>query len=95
MRVGFDRSNGKEFNYLFSTRQIAPQPPMRLKLMQYQAFADALGLAAAPIEFGLVASPAEECACGGDARGRARPLLAVILVRHGRAGSIFPTRSPP
>src|ERR1700686_1709883 len=27
MRVGFDRSNGKEFNYLFSTRRIAPQPP--------------------------------------------------------------------
>ena len=44
VRVGFDRSNSKEFNHLFSTRQIAPQPPMRLKLMQYQAFGDALGL---------------------------------------------------
>ena len=44
VRVGFDRSNVKEFNHLFSTRHIAPQPPMRLKLMQYQGFGDALGL---------------------------------------------------
>ena len=37
------RANTKEFNYRFSNHQIAPQPNMRLKLMQYQAFGDALG----------------------------------------------------
>jgi ADP-heptose:LPS heptosyltransferase len=86
VRVGFDRSNGKEFNHLFSTRQIAPQPPMRLKLMQYQGFADALGLAPAPIEFGLVSSEAERARAAAMLEGAARPLLAVIL------GSSWPSR---
>jgi heptosyltransferase-1 len=86
MRIGFDRSNGKEFNHLFSTRQIAPQPPMRLKLMQYQGFADALGLAPAPIEFGLVSSDAERARAAATLQGAPRPLLAVIL------GSSWPSR---
>jgi heptosyltransferase-1 len=85
-RVGFDRSNGKEFNHLFSTRRIAPQPPMRLKLMQYQAFGDALGLAPAPVEFGLVASAAERARAAAMLEGAPRPLLAVIL------GSSWPSR---
>ncbi len=85
-RLGFDRSNGKEFNHLFSTRQIAPQPPMRLKLMQYQGFADALGLAPAPIEFGLVSSDAERARAAAMLQGAPRPLLAVIL------GSSWPSR---
>jgi lipopolysaccharide heptosyltransferase I len=86
VRVGFDRSNGKEFNHLFSTRQIAPQPPMRLKLMQYQGFADALGLAPAPVEFGLVSSDAESARAAAMLEGAQRPLLAVIL------GSSWPSR---
>ena len=86
VRVGFDRSNGKEFNHLFSTRQIAPQPPMRLKLMQYQAFADALGLAPAPVEFGLVASDIERARAAAMLEGASRPRLAVIL------GSSWPSR---
>jgi ADP-heptose:LPS heptosyltransferase len=86
MRVGFDRSNGKEFNHLFSTRQIAPQPPMRLKLMQYQGFADSLGLAPAPVEFGLASSDAERARAAAMLEGAPRPLLAVIL------GSSWPSR---
>jgi heptosyltransferase I len=86
VRVGFDRSNGKEFNHLFSTRQIAPQPAMRLKVMQYQGFADALGLAAAPIEFGLVSSDAERVRAAAMLESAPRPLLAVIL------GSSWPSR---
>jgi ADP-heptose:LPS heptosyltransferase len=86
VRLGFDRSNGKEFNHLFSTRQIPPQPPMRLKLMQYQAFGDLLGLAPAPVEFGLSASPAEVERARGLLAGIPRPLLAVIL------GSSWPSR---
>ncbi len=86
VRVGFDRSNGKEFNHLFSTRQIAPQPPMRLKLMQYQGFGDALGLAPAPMDFGLVASDAERARVAAMLEGAPRPLLAVIL------GSSWPSR---
>ncbi len=86
VRIGFDRSNGKEFNHLFSTRRIAPQPSMRLKLMQYQAFADALGLAPAAIEFGLASSDAERERAAAMLAGAPRPLLAVIL------GSSWPSR---
>src|SRR5579885_585628 len=78
-RIGFAAANTKEFNHWFSRRHIAPQPNMRLKLMQYQGFGDALGIAGAPIEFGL--EPREEdlhraAALIGDTN---RPLLGVIL----------------
>ena len=86
VRLGFDRANVKEFNHLFSTRRIAPQPPMRLKLMQYQAFGDALELPPAPVEFGLVATDAERARAAAMLKDTPRPLLAVIL------GSSWPSR---
>src|SRR5260370_17587484 len=95
MRVGFDRSNGKEFNHLFSTRQIAPQPPMRLKVMQYQGFADALGLAPAPIEFGLVSSDAERARATATLQAAPRPLLAVTPASSCPDPSAFPASLPP
>jgi heptosyltransferase I len=78
-RIGFCAANTKEFNHWFSSRQVEPQPNMRLKLLQYQSFGDALGLPAAPIEFGL--EPAADCLARaqkliGDTT---RPLLGVIL----------------
>ncbi len=85
-RFGFAAPNTKEFNYLFSNHQIAPQPNMRLKLMQYQAFGDALGIAAAPIEFGLAATGDELTRALEMLRGVPRPILAVIL------GSSWPSR---
>src|SRR5258708_7684757 len=57
-RIGFSAQNTKEVNHLFATRRIEAQPEMRLKLLQYQAFGDALGLSSVPIEFGLSAAPA-------------------------------------
>ncbi len=86
VRIGFDRANGKEFNHLFSTRRIPPQPAMRLKLMQYQAFGDALGLAPAPIEFALAASDHERTRAAQLLEGAPAPRLAVIL------GSSWPSR---
>jgi lipopolysaccharide heptosyltransferase II len=85
-RIGFDRANIKEFNHLFSTRRIGPQPNMRLKLMQYQAFGDVLGLAPSPIEFGLDLPAGENARVREIAAGARRPLLAVIL------GSSWPSR---
>ena len=78
-RIGFSAANTKEFNHWFSSRQVAPQPNMRLKLLQYQAFGDALGIAPVPIEFGL--EPDAEAVVHarqllGDG---ASPLLGVIL----------------
>lgn len=85
-RIGFNCANTKEFNHRFNLRQIPPQPPMRLKLMQYQTFGDALGLPAAPVEFGLEPTDAEQRRAHELLIEAPRPLLAVIL------GSSWPSR---
>jgi len=85
-RIGFARENTKELNHLFSTRQIAPQPRMKLKLLQYQAFGDALSLPSGPIEFGLQLPDAERERAEKLLDGAPRPLLGVIL------GSSWPSR---
>ncbi|HJU27681.1 MAG TPA: glycosyltransferase family 9 protein, partial [Candidatus Binataceae bacterium] len=85
-RIGFDRANTKELNHLFSTRRIDPQPRMRLKLMQYQAFGDALGIPQMPIEFGLALPTEEDVRARELVAGAPRPLLGVIL------GSSWPSR---
>jgi ADP-heptose:LPS heptosyltransferase len=53
VRIGFHRSNSKEVNWIFNSQTIPPQPHWSSKLRQYLAFADHLGLAESPIEFGL------------------------------------------
>lgn len=85
-RIGFSAENTKELNHWFSTRRIAPQPEMRLKLLQYQAFGDALGLPPAHIEFGLSAPMAERERTRELLKEAPRPLLGVIL------GSSWPSR---
>jgi ADP-heptose:LPS heptosyltransferase len=85
-RFGFSASNSKEFNHLFSNHQIPAQPNMRLKLLQYQAFGDALEIPPAPIEFGLAPSSQERDRARAMLAEAPRPLLAVIL------GSSWPSR---
>jgi ADP-heptose:LPS heptosyltransferase len=85
-RIGFGAQNTKEFNHLFATRRIEAQPEMRLKLLQYQAFGDALGLPAVPIEFGLSAAPAESERIRELLKDAPPPRLGVIL------GSSWPSR---
>ena len=83
-RWGFGRANVKEFNHWFSNRRIASQPAMRLKLEQYQVFGDELGLAAAPLRFGLEPSP--------TIRERVRRLLAEVP--HPRLGVMLGSSWP-
>ena len=85
-RIGFASANTKEFNHRFATRHIEPQPRMRLKLAQYQAFADALGLPATPIAFGLALDPKEQARAAALVAETPRPRLGVIL------GSSWPSR---
>jgi ADP-heptose:LPS heptosyltransferase len=59
-RIGFHRTNTKEGNWLFNSETIPPQRHWSSKLRQYLAFADHLGLAEAPLEFGLTPSREEE-----------------------------------
>lgn len=85
-RIGFAAANTKEFNHRFTTRQIEAQPNLRLKLTQYQAFADALGLPPVPIEFGLSLPPEQDLRARAIVAGARRPLVGVIL------GSSWPSR---
>jgi heptosyltransferase I len=85
-RIGFGPANTKEYNHLFSTQRIAPQPNLRLKLAQYQAFGDALGIAATPIEFGLRITSEESAKALSLIASAPRPRVAVIL------GSSWPSR---
>jgi len=85
-RIGFDAANTKELNHLFSTRRIAPQPNMRLKLLQYQAFGDSMGLPQVPIEFGLEPSEQESARARELLQTASGPLLGIIL------GSSWPSR---
>jgi len=85
-RLGFAAANVKEGNHWFSTQRIAPQPRMKLKLMQYQAFGDLLGIPERAISFGLEPSAAARervAALIGDV---SRPRIGVIL------GSSWPSR---
>src|SRR5580704_16243623 len=77
-RIGFSAQNTKELNHLFSTRQIEPQPEMKLKLLQYQAFGDALGLPPTPIEFGLAPSIEELQRARDFLKDAPQPRLGVI-----------------
>lgn len=85
-RVGFARENVKELNHWFSTGQIAPQPPMRSKLLQYQAFGDLLGLPPVPVEFGLTPSESASARARWLLAGAHHPVVGVIL------GSSWPSR---
>ncbi len=85
-RLGFASANVKECNHRFSTRQIPPQPSMRLKLMQYQAFGDLLSIPAAPVRFGLHPTAEARTHARQLMSDAVRPRLAVIL------GSSWPSR---
>lgn len=89
-RIGFSAENTKELNHIFSTRRIEPQPEMRLKLLQYQAFGDALGLPPVPIEFGLSASPAEHEGARNLLKIAPAPRLGVILGSSWSSRIYFP-----
>ena len=85
-RIGFASVNTKEFNHKFATRHIEPQPRMRLKLMQYQAFGEALGLPPVSIAFGLALPTEEQARAVALIADTPPPRLGVIL------GSSWPSR---
>jgi ADP-heptose:LPS heptosyltransferase len=89
-RVGFSAANTKEFNHWFSTRQVAPQPNLRLKLLQYQSFGDTLGIASAPVEFGLEPADEDLRRVAKQIGETSRPLLGVILGSSWESRIYFP-----
>ena len=88
-RLGFAAANVKEKNDWFSTRRIPVQPRMRLKLEQYQAFGELLGLPERAVSFGLDPSAEARRRVAAILGDVPRPRLGVIL------GSSWPSRIYP
>jgi lipopolysaccharide heptosyltransferase II len=85
-RLGFARRDGREGGWLLATRRLPPQGPEHPKLRQFLAFADALGLPPAPIEFGLAPTEAEAREAAALVAGLGEPLVAACV------GSSCPSR---
>lgn len=79
VRIGFHRRNSKEGNWLFNSETIAPQPHWSSKLLQYQAFADHLGVPPRPVEFGLTLSAEEEVRVGAMLAGMRDPFVVAFV----------------
>ena len=85
-RIGFHRSNTKEGNWLFNNEFIAPQRHWSSKLGQYLAFADRLGVATAPLEFGLRLTSQEDARVDALLAPVRGPFVAAFV------GSSWPSR---
>jgi ADP-heptose:LPS heptosyltransferase len=78
-RLGFDRRDGREGSWLAATEHLPPQGVTTPKLVQFLAFADRLGLPAAPLAFGLVPSVEERATADRLLDGLAPPLVVASL----------------
>ena len=85
-RLGFHWENAREGNWFFNTETIPPVETFTPKLTHFQRFADTLGVAEAPITFGLSAT-AEERARVASLIDEAGERPAVLYV-----GSTWPSR---
>jgi lipopolysaccharide heptosyltransferase II len=79
VRLGFDRQNSREGNWLFNTDAITPQNHFSSKLQQMLAFADWLGVPPSPVEFGLRTTDAEEREIDRLLGDLGRPFVAAFV----------------
>jgi len=92
-RIGFHRRNSREGNHLFQTEVLAPMEHFSSKLQQFQAFADHLGVAPAPIEFGLQLGPEEEAEVDRLLAGVPVPFAALPVGSTSESRLWFPERT--
>jgi ADP-heptose:LPS heptosyltransferase len=85
-RIAFASEDGREAGWLLATRRLAPQGPGRSKLEQFLEFGDALGLPAAPVDFGLAPTAEERRDADALTAGLDGPLVAACV------GSSCPSR---
>jgi ADP-heptose:LPS heptosyltransferase len=85
-RLGFAAADGREGGWLLATRRLPRQGTARSKLEQFLAFADLLGVAPTPVEFGLAPTSAERHAARTLLAGLAAPVVAASV------GSSCPSR---
>jgi ADP-heptose:LPS heptosyltransferase len=85
-RVGLDRQDAREGSWLAATERLPPQGVARPKILQFMAFADHLGVPAAPVEFGLAPAGPERAVAEEILRGLPAPIVVASL------GSSCPSR---
>jgi lipopolysaccharide heptosyltransferase II len=93
VRVGFDRTSGREGNWCFQTTTVKPPPHMSSKLAQFLCFGDLLGLDPVPVEFGLAPTVVESERVSELLRGLARPFAAFVLGSSCPSRRWFPDRT--
>ncbi len=92
-RIGFHRQGSREGNFLFQTETLAPMPRFSSKLEQFLRFADHLGAAPAPVEFGLRLRPEEEAGVEKLLAGVPRPFAAFFVGSTADSRLWFPERT--
>lgn len=93
VRVGFDRRNAREGNWLFNTDHVPPMPHFSSKLQQFLAFGEWLGLPETPVEFGLRLTATEEERVEGLLGEVQRPFVAGFVGSSCPARLWFPQRT--
>ncbi|MBI3784813.1 MAG: glycosyltransferase family 9 protein [Deltaproteobacteria bacterium] len=93
LRLGFDRRNGREGNWLFNTDTIAPQDHFTSKLQQFMRFGDWLGLPDGEVSFELVLSDEEQQHVEGLLHDVPRPFVAAFVGSSCEARLWFPERT--
>ena len=93
VRLGFDRHNSREGNWLFNTDAVEPMSHFSSKLQQMLAFADWLELEAAPVEFGLQLDEEEERQVDEMLTRIERPFLAAFVGSSCESRLWFPDRT--
>ena len=92
-RIGFARADAREGSWLLATRRLPPQGIERPKLAQFLAFADALGLPPAPVEFGLAPTAEEARDAAAMTAGLDGPLVAACVGSSCPSRRWFPERT--
>lgn len=93
LRVGFAAADGREGGWLFANRHLPVQGVGRSKLEQFLAFADALDLPPAPVEFGLAPTVDEARDADALTAGLEGPLVAACVGSSCPSRRWFPERT--
>lgn len=100
-RIGYDKKNAREFNWLFNSEQVPDQDRFSPKILQFQKFGDYLGFAPDDrMDFGLIPTEAETAKVNALLAGTAQPAAqpaaakrAVLLLGSTWESRLWPAES--
>ncbi|MGI8401097.1 MAG: glycosyltransferase family 9 protein [Gemmatimonadaceae bacterium] len=78
VKLGFDRSRARDFNWLFTNRKIAPHPVQHVQ-DQYFEFLAALGVSSEPVEWDLGPRPSERTWQSEFLASVNRPVASIVV----------------